>query len=140
MQDWRLCQTFGGLECDQRRDETRNFVALQRVCRCGLRVGFVASECLRTSLPCCARAAVGRAFPSMHPNAQEFRRIRTPKKFCSAFARKKGCSQVIVFFYRPTCSYRFMFFIGWKLPPPACPGTTGNWTYNMAIWTYNHVE
>ena len=20
MQDWRLCQTFGGLECDQRRD------------------------------------------------------------------------------------------------------------------------
>ena len=33
---------------------------------------------------------------------------------------------MIFFFYRLTCSYRFMFFfIDWKLPPPACPGTTG---------------
>ena len=31
-------------------------------------------------------------------------------------------------------SYRFMFFfIDWKLPPPACPGTSGIFIYFLFI-------
>ena len=31
-------------------------------------------------------------------------------------------------------SYRFMFFfIDWKLPPPACPGTTGIMIYELVL-------
>ena len=90
----------------------------------------VASEQRRMPFLCSACAAGGYALVSLHPNAEEH------VDDLAALARKKGCSQkprkrkefgrVIVFFYRPTCSYRFMFFfIEWKLPPPACPGTTG---------------
>ena len=63
-----------------------NVVDPQCVRSCGLRIAFVASACPRTSLPRSVYAAVGCALPSMHPNAQEFRRIRTPNKFCSARA------------------------------------------------------
>ena len=63
-----------------------NVVDPQCVRRCGLRIAFVASACPRTSLTRSVCAAVGCALPSMHPNAQEFRRVRTPKKFCSASA------------------------------------------------------
>ena len=60
-------------------------------------------------------------------------RIRQPKHFvCIAVlhptAQDLRCLAMHdFFFYRLTCSYRFMFFfIDWKLPPPACPGTTGS--------------
>ena len=52
-----------------------NFVALQCVCRCGLRIAFVASECPRMSSPCSLRAAAGRVLPSC--------RIRTAKNAVS---------------------------------------------------------
>ena len=57
-----------------------NFVALQCARRCGLRIAFVASECLRISLRCGACAAVGRALRLSQPNAEEFRgsAVRTP--------------------------------------------------------------
>ena len=36
-------------------------------------------------------------------------------------------------------SYRFMFFfIDWKLPPPACPGTTGNPYITLYNWVVVH--
>ena len=47
------------------------------VCRIRVPQNVVAPQCVRRC---------GCALPSMHPNAQEFRRIRTPKKFCSASA------------------------------------------------------
>ena len=61
------------------------------------------------------------------------RRIRQPKHFvCIAVlhptAQDLRCLAMHVFFsIGLLASYRFMFFfIDWKLPPPACPGTTGN--------------
>ena len=90
----------------------------------------VASEQRRMPFLCSACAAVGYALVSLHPNAEEH------VDDLAAFARKKGCSQkprkrkefgrVIVFF---SIGQRVLiglcFFIEWKLPPPACPGTTG---------------
>ena len=69
----------------------KNFVASERPRSSAVRPPLWAAHCLRrirmpTSSQCrCACAALGRALPSMHPNA-EVRRIRTPKKFGSASA------------------------------------------------------
>ena len=59
-------------------------------------------------------------------------RIRQPKHFvCVAVlhptAQDLRCLAMHDFFsIGLLVSYRFMFFfIDWKLPPPACPGTTG---------------
>ena len=70
----------------------KNFVASERPRSSAVRPPLWAAHCLRRirmpmSSECrCACAAVGRALPSMHPNAEEFRRIRMPKKFGSASA------------------------------------------------------
>ena len=50
----------------------KNFVALQCVRRCGLRIAFVASDCPRPSLLCNAYAAAGCALSSSHPTVQAF--------------------------------------------------------------------
>ena len=57
------------------------------------------------------------------------RRIRTPKKFRSAVCPKKKLLAVDCFFsIGQHVLIGLCFFIGWKLPPPACPGTTGTLT------------
>ena len=92
----------------------------------------VASEQRRMSFLCSACAAVGYALVSLHPNAEEH------FDDLAAFARKKGCSQkprkrkefgrVIVVFYRPTCSYRIMFF--YRVETSA-PGLSGYYWYTV---------
>ena len=97
--------------------------------------------------PCSACAAVGCALPRLQPMYRDLRccavrtplwaarclhRIRQPKHFvCIAVlhptAQDLRCLAMHDFFsIGLLVSYRFMFFfIDWKLPPPACPGTTG---------------
>ena len=48
------------------RHRSSNVVAPQCVCRCGLRIAFVAFECRRMSSLCSARAAVGCVLPSQY--------------------------------------------------------------------------
>ena len=80
---------------------------------------------------CGAHAAVGCALSSSHPTTQAFRlhcRVASdcprPSLPCNAWFFSIGL----------LVSYRFMFFfIDWKLPPPACPGTTG--TKSVCCWT-----
>ena len=70
----------------------KNFVASERLRLSAVRPPLWAAHCLcRIRMPMssqcrCACAAVGRALPSMHPNAAEFRCIRRPKTFGSASA------------------------------------------------------
>ena len=55
------------------------------------------------------------------------RRIRTSKKFRSAVCpKKKAARGWLFFFYRPTCSYRFMFF--YRVETSA-PGLSGYYWY-----------
>ena len=93
------------------RHGSMNFVAMRRVRRCGLRVAFVASNNTSISFPLQCVRRCGLRTAVLHPTAHHHR--------CLAMHD--------FFFYRLTCSYRFyVFFIDWKLPPPACPGTTGS--------------
>ena len=77
-------------------------------------------------------AAVGCALSSSHPTTQAFRlRCRVasdcprPSLPCNAWFFSIGL----------LVSYRFMFFfIDWKLPPPACPGTTGIYNCYHPFW------
>ena len=72
-------------------------------------------------------------------------RIRQPKHFvCVAVlhptAQDLRCLAMHDFFsIGLLVSYRFMFFfIDWKLPPPACPGTTGIY-FLYIIYIYIHM-
>ena len=67
-------------------------------------------------------------------------RIRQPKHFvCIAVlhptAQDLRCLAMHDFFsIGLLVSYRFMFFfIDWKLPPPACPGTTGKYSKHLCF-------
>ena len=68
---------------------------LRRVRRCGLRVVFVASDNPSISFPLQCVRRCGLRVAVLHPTAQDLR--------CSAMHD--------FFFYRLTCSYRFMFFL-----------------------------
>ena len=48
------------------RHGSSNVVALQCVCRCGLRIAVVASSCLTKKLPCSTHAAAGCVLLSSH--------------------------------------------------------------------------
>ena len=92
----------------------------------------VASEQRRMPFLCSACAAVGYALVSLHPNAEEhvddLAALARKKKACSQKPRKrKEFGRVIVFFYRPTCSYRFMFF--YRVETSA-PGLSGYYWYS----------
>ena len=109
-----------------------NFVAMRRVRRCGLRVAFVAHT---QEFRCSAVRTPLWAARCLH-------RIRQPKHFvCIAVlhptAQDLRCLAMHDFFsIGLLVSYRFMFFfIDWKLPPPACPGTTGILKYNCFFTT-----
>ena len=116
----RLPKTFVALQCVRCCGLRIVFVAsdrpsilfpLRRVRRCGLRVVFVASDNPSISFPLQCVRRCGLRIAVLHPTD-----CPRPSLLCNAW----------FFFYRLTCSYRFMFFlIDWKLPPPACPGTTG---------------
>ena len=112
------------------RHGSMNFVAMRRVRRCGLRVAFVAHtqefRCSAVRTPLWATHCL--------------RRIRMPKNFvCIAVlhptAQDLRCLAMQDFFsIGLLVSYRFMFFfIDWKLPPPACPGTTGIMIYELVL-------
>ena len=97
------CARCCGLRVAFASDRPSILFPLRRARRCGLRVVFIASDnpSISFALPCC---------------------IRLPKTFVAL--------QCMIFFsIGLLVSYRFMFFfIDWKLPPPACPGTTGIFT------------
>ena len=77
------------------RHGSMNFVAMRRVRRCGLRVVFVASNNTSISFPLQCVRRCGLRTAVLHPTAHHHR--------CLAMHD--------FFFYRLTCSYRFMFFL-----------------------------
>ena len=100
----RMPKTFVALQCVRRCGPRIVFVAsdrpsilfpLRRVRRCGLRVVFVASDNPSISFPLQCVRRCGLRVAVLHPTAQDLR--------CSAMHD--------FFFYRLTCSYRFMFFL-----------------------------
>ena len=107
---------------------------LQPVCRdlrcSGVRTLLRAARCLRRIRP--SEHFVSFAARTPLWAARCLHRIRQPKHFvCIAVlhptAQDLRCLAMHDFFsIGLLVSYRFMFFfIDWKLPPPACPGTTG---------------
>ena len=116
------------------------FVAVQCARCCGLRVVFVASD--RPSILFPLRRARTPLWA-----ARCLHRIRQPKHFvCIAVlhptAQDLRCLAMHDFFsIGLLVSYRFMlFFIDWKLPPPACPGTTGIIFTYMDVFFYNGIN
>ena len=102
--------------CLRRIRMSQNVVSLQLARRCGPRVAVVSHPNSEE----CRFSAVRAPLWATH----WFPCIRMPKNMSMTLLRlpeKKGCSQkprkrkefgrVIVFFYRPRCSYRFMFFL-----------------------------
>ena len=69
------------------RHGSSNVVALQCVCRCGLRIAFVAFECRRMSSLCSARAAVGCVVPCRIPMPQNVVSLQRARRcgLCVAF-------------------------------------------------------
>ena len=88
---------------------------LRRVRRCGLRVVFVASDNPSISFPLQCVRRCGLRVAVLHPTAHDLR--------CSAMHD--------FFFYRLTCSYRFMFF--YRLETSA-PGLSGYYWYMLLLW------
>ena len=122
--------------CLRRIRMSQNVVSLQLARRCGPRVAVVSHPNSEE----CRFSAVRAPLWATH----WFRCIRMPKNMSMTLLRlpeKKGCSQkprkrkefgrVIVFFYRPRCSYRFMFF--YRVETSA-PGLSGYYWYYIILY------